>query len=298
MANGGVGNLAQTTVGQAGPFGAAISAVSQAGEGATAGSQSGAVRGAGQLIFNPARNIDALSDPNLGTGAKLAGLLLPGAGELFRDNNGLPDIQREDPRQTERLLEIDRIAKNIQAGTDAPTQLALQAGQENVAQTQSRLGRVTGPGTVDAFLKAQAAGDQAANQAIAQGQQRVGAFLNLGQQLQNRISQRTLELDLLDRAQFSAERAQDEKEANINRQGQLGTAIATGAFDPETFQQVFQGFGADQAANQGIGGATGFVNPNDSLVQTPTDPNQANPTVSQAPVQGVEVTNVQGVSAF
>ena len=126
---------------------------------------------------------------------------------------------QEDPAQAARLLEIDRIAKNIQSGTDAGTQQAIQQGQETTAATQSRLARNTGGNigaTTDALIKAQRAGGDAANQAISQGQTRLPFFMSLGQQLANRGEQRALELSLLNRAQGSAEGAQNQKERNVN----------------------------------------------------------------------------------
>jgi len=284
----------------AGPMGAAISAVSQMGEGATAGSDSGAVRGLGQLVFNPARNIDALSDKNLGTGAKIAGLLLPGAQEMFRGKkDGLPGIQREDPRQTEALMELERIGKNIQAGTDAATQGAIGAAQEGVSQTQSRLSRVTGGNagaTVDAFLKAQRAGQSAANQAVAQGASRLPVFMNMAQQLRNRVAQRRLELDLLDRAQFSAEKAQADKEADINKQGAIGTAISTGAFD-SIGDKVSGGIqsGAGNVLDRLRFGENAGVTPGDIV---PAGTTTTSPDVIAPMSGGTEVMGATGTSFF
>ena len=134
----------------------------------------------------------------------------------------------EDPNQTSRLLEIDRIAKNVQGGTDSATQTALNKGAQTTAATQSRLSRVTGGNsgaTVDALLKSQRAGGDAANQSIAQGQSRLPFFMNLGQQLSNRQEQRKLELDLLGRAQTSAQTAQDEKERNVNSNSLISSGL-------------------------------------------------------------------------
>lgn len=133
-----------------------------------------------------------------------------------------------DPVQAQRLAEIDRIAQNIQSGTDAATQTAINQGAETTAATQNRLARVTGGNvgaTVDALLKAQRAGGEAANTAIAQGQSRLPFFKDLGQQLANRIEQRALELGLLNRAQASAEGAQQSKENAINKNSFLASGV-------------------------------------------------------------------------
>ena len=138
---------------------------------------------------------------------------------------GTPGFQ--DPTQVQRLAEIDQIAKNIQAGTDSATQTGLGQIQGQTAQTQNRLARVTGGNigaTVDALLKAQRAGVDASNQAIAQGQQRLPFFKGLGQDLANSIEKRAFDLGMLNRGQSLAEGAQAQKENVINR----NAAVASG----------------------------------------------------------------------
>lgn len=140
-------------------------------------------------------------------------------------NKNLPSL--EDPTQTSRMLEIDRIAKNIRSGTDAATQSGVNQNQQNLAATQNRLSRSSGGNSsalTDALLKAQRATGAANNQVFAQGQQRQPFYQNLGQQLSSGISQRSLELQLLDREQKSAERAQGQQSENVNR----NAAIASG----------------------------------------------------------------------
>lgn len=134
----------------------------------------------------------------------------------------------EDPNQTARMLEVDRIAKNIQAGTDPATERALASGAETTAATQNRLARLTGGATgatVDALTKAQRAGQAAANQTVTQAQSRLPFFMNLGQQIANRAEQRKLELQLLERAQTSAETAQENKERNVNFNAGLASGV-------------------------------------------------------------------------
>jgi len=160
----------------------------------------------------------------------------------------------EDPNQTSRLLEVDRIAKNIQAGTDSATEQALASGAETTAATQSRLSRLTGGATgatTDALLKSQRAGQSAANQAVAQGQSRLPFFMNLGQQISNRAEQRKLELELLDRAQVSAETAQDQKEGNVNANALFSSGLLGSNFGPDAVGRIKSLIG------QGMGKAEG-----------------------------------------
>lgn len=186
-------------------------------KGASAGAQIGSiVPGIGNLVGGAI---------GAGVGAITGGLKAKKSEEERKKALQLPG--QEDPGQTARLLEIDRIAKNIQSGTDAGTQQAIQQGQETTAATQGRLARNTGGNigaTTDALIKAQKAGGQAANQAISQGQTRLPFFMSLGQQIANRAEQRKLELQLLGRSQGSAETAQDQKERNVN----FNSGIATG----------------------------------------------------------------------
>lgn len=168
--------------------------------------------------------------------------------------DGLPFIQREDPRQTEALIEAERRAKNIEAGTDVSTQQAIDSARKTTGATQQRLSRLTGGNVgsaVDALVKAQRAGQESSNAAIAQGQQRLPFFLNLGQQLRNRVAQRRLELDLLDRAQTSAERAQAQKVAGINAQRAEGADIAMGGQDQMGTEDIMGMFGEIQGRSQG-----------------------------------------------
>ena len=167
----------------------------------------------------------------------------------------------EDPGQTARLLEVDRIAKNIQAGADTATQTQLGQIAESTAATQSRLGRATGGNvgaTTDAMLKAQRVGGQQSNQAIAQGQSRLPFFMNLGQQIANRAEQRKLELELLDRAQTSAETAQDQKEGNVNANALMASGLL--GSNLENYKGRIQGmldnvFNKDQGEEEGgVGG--------------------------------------------
>jgi hypothetical protein len=189
------------------------------GKGALAGAGKGASLGSTLGSIIPIPGVGSLVGGAIGAGVgAIAGGV--GAKKTAKEREkGLQLPGTEDPTQMARRAEIDRMAKNVAAGTDSATQTALDKGQQTTAATQSRLSRITGGNvgaTTDALLKAQRAGGDAANQAIAQGQSRLPFFMNLGQQLSNRIEQRKLDLDLLARDQTSAETAQRQKEANVN----------------------------------------------------------------------------------
>jgi len=207
---------------------------------------------------------------------------------------GLPAL--EDPTQTARMLEVDRIAKNIQAGTDPATERALASGADTTAATQNRLARLTGGAsgaTVDAMLKSQRAGQTAANQAVAQGQSRLPFFMNLGQQIANRAEQRKLELELLDRAQTSAETAQEDKERNVNfdaglASGVLGSNLGDISSAPGRIKSLLGNMFGGDGADAGTG--ADFVNPNANLDQINISPENANPSVDLgSPNFGTEV---------
>lgn len=295
-----IGGTVQGAVGNFGPWGQAISAISTMGQDATSKSDSPLIASLGTGVFNPSSNLDFALNSDNSAGQRVGAMLLPGLAGFFDKKNekNAPNISKEDPRQIERLLNLDRIAKNIQAGTDSATQTALQENQQNVAQTQSRLSQAVGGGgsLTNALLKAQASGQQQGNQAIAQGQGRLPFFMNLGQQLQNRVSQRALELDLLNRAQFMAEKAQADKTANINRQGAFGNAVAGGGFDA-LGQKGYDILGSFGNLGAGGGGPQGGINPFNNVI-----PSQSGPTTgignSQITTGMTEVPNLQGGTGF
>jgi hypothetical protein len=173
----------------------------------------------------------------------------------------------EDPLMTSRELEIERIAKNIQAGTDSATQTAINEGQAATSGAQSRIARVTGgaPGaTVDALLKSQKAGQSATNQAISQSQARLPFFENLAQQLSTRASQRKLELGLLGRAQTSAETAQTGKERNVNFNALLASGLLGSNLEGQSDR-------IQSLVNQGLGKLGGDVDVLPASEITPID---------------------------
>lgn len=192
-----------------------------------------------------------------------------------------------------RRAEIDRMAKNVAAGTDSATQMALDKGQQTTAATQSRLSRITGGNvgaTTDALLKAQRAGGDAANQAIAQGQSRLPFFMNLGQQLSNRIEQRKLDLDLLARDQTSAETAQKQKEANVNANavnasGMLGDLAGKGG----AVDRIKSLINSNQA-----GGASGLITDPNAPISTDSG---LSDVIGGKEVQGIDMNSFAGIGS-
>ena len=249
-----LGDTIQQGVGSFGPIGKLIQMGSKAGESATAGSDSGAVRGLGQAVFNPARNIDALSDPDISAGGKALGLLFPGAGEMFRKDKNRPEVPLEDPAQIERLSRLDRIAKNIEEGTDAATRTGQADVARNVAQTQSRLARATGGATgatVDALIKSQRTGDQAAGQVASTSKQQLPAFMSLAQRIADNIEKRKFDLQRVDQAQFMLEKARREGDENLAKQGQEALQFARGENRGDNLQSLMSNFSEIKNRAQG-----------------------------------------------
>ena len=208
-------------------------------------------------------------------GGQVAAMFLPKEGMGFVKNKqakkkaeeakaATPGMQ--DPTQVQRLAEIDQIAKNIQAGTDSATQTGLGQIQGQTAQTQNRLARVTGGNigaTVDALLKAQRAGADASNQAIAQGQQRLPFFKGLSQDLANRIEQRAFDLGMLNRGQSLAEAAQAQKENAINQNSAKASGSNTSDMTSLVegsngrLKSLFSGMKLNNQAEGGVGNIMG-----------------------------------------
>lgn len=184
-----------------------------------------------------------------------------------------------DPFEQARLNELNQIRKSISTGSDVVTQSAIDQARNVGAQTQQSIARVTGGdvgSTIAGINRAQQGTQAATNQAVAQGQARLPFFENLSQQLGTRISQRKLELGLLDRGQRLAEGAQAGKDAilNLNSALALQGSVPGGPQDllGETLTNVGQGIGQGlQNIFQGLGNRNqdapfaGTVNPPPTL---------------------------------
>lgn len=223
-ASGGEASSGQQIVGQAGPWGAAISGVSQMATGPLDKSDSPVAGSIAAGIFDPSRNTKSLSDDRFSTGEKALSMALPFAYGFMakkKDNQ----VPAQDPLELQRLAELDRIRKSIGAGTDPLTQQAVNQARQTGAATQANLSRVTGGdvgATVAAMTRAQRGTQAATNQAVAGAQQRLPFFEGLASNLRTRVSQRALEVGLLGKAQQNAERAQAAKERAAN----IGGAMA------------------------------------------------------------------------
>ncbi len=166
-------------------------------------------------------------------------------------------IQSQDPRELARLAEINRIRKSIGAGTDPLTQNAIRVAQQTNASTQGNIARVTGGNTgatIAGLTRAQRGTQAATNQAVAGAQQRLPFFENMAQQLNTRISQRSLEVGLLRRDQAMAEKAAEQKAASANISGAIGAftgmpGLGAGAGPSQPPLAVDQSVGFDQQSN-------------------------------------------------
>jgi hypothetical protein len=166
-------------------------------------------------------------------------------------------IQAQDPRELARLAEINRIRKSIGAGTDPLTQQQINQARQTGASTQGNIARVTGGNvgaTVAGLTRAQRGTQAATNQALAQSQQRLPFFENMAQQLNTRISQRSLEVGLMRRDQAMAEKAADQKAASANIAGAIGALggipkLGAGAGASQPPLAVDQSVGFDQQSN-------------------------------------------------
>ena len=153
----------------------------------------------------------------------MAGALIGGVSGGLKANKARKadqQIQAQDPRELARLAEINRIRKSIAAGTDPLTQQQIQQARQTGASTQGNIARVTGGNvgaTVAGLTRAQRGTQAATNQALAQSQQRLPFFENMGQQLSTRISQRALEIGLMRRDQAMAEKAAANKAASFTK---------------------------------------------------------------------------------
>ena len=238
----------------------------------------------------------------------MAGALIGGVSGGLKANKARKadqQIQAQDPRELARLAEINRIRKSIAAGTDPLTQQQIQQARQTGASTQGNIARVTGGNvgaTVAGLTRAQRGTQAATNQALAQSQQRLPFFENMGQQLSTRISQRALEIGLMRRDQAMAEKAAANKAASANIAGAMGAiggmkgaGAGAGAGASQPPLAVNQNVGFDQQSNGFISeGAPGVdksvfnIDDNDDIVlenvnqQSPQAPQTFFPTAATA----------------
>jgi hypothetical protein len=192
------------------------------------------------------------------------------AGGKQKKSNDAQKIPLADPRELARLSEITQTRKSINAGTDAMTQLGIQQQQNAGRSAQAGISRATGGdvgGTIDALLKSQRATQSGQNNVIAQAGARLPYFEQAQTGLLDRITQRKLELGLLNRSQRVAEAAQAQTDNNINKNALLATQGGT--------QTIAEGAG--QVASQ-MG-----QNPLMSIISQMIQKGQANKNLANSP---------------
>lgn len=151
----------------------------------------------------------------LGAGASLlTGGIQAIAGAIQRKQAEKKMPGMEDPEQRAELERIKQDMTSMQSGTDATTAANLREINQGTAQTQQAIARNTGGnvgGTISGILQAQRTGAGQANQVYGQARQNANYFQSLRDQMQNRISQRKLELGMYKNQQDMARSATNEQ---------------------------------------------------------------------------------------
>jgi len=160
--------------------------------------------------------------PGVGTAVGAAGgAILGGLGAALGQNRASKsqDIPYVDPMDVKRRAELEQVRKSLSVGTDPATQLGIQTAQSIARGAQNPIVRSTGgdvSATMQGLLGTQKNAQSGANQAIAEGQQRIPYFDNAYGTMVDAIGQRRLELALLNRAQRTAESAQARTDNNVS----------------------------------------------------------------------------------
>ena len=181
--------------------------------------------------------------PGVGTAVgAVGGAIIGGVGAGIKQNkaNNAQDIPLVDPIERARLASLEQLRKSVSSGTDALTQQGISQQQNIGRSAQGAISKSTGGdvgSTVDALLRSQKSTQGGVNQLVAANQNRLPYFDNAVSQMGSRISQRKLELGLLDRSQAVAENAQARTDNNINSQALLATQGGTQTI-PEGLSQV------------------------------------------------------------
>lgn len=183
-----------------------------------------------------------------GTGSKIGGLIgsaIPGGGLIGSVAGGViggtagmigglkkqkaaedsQDIASRDLLELKRLAELNQVSNNISSGTDALTQNKISELARLGSQTHNAVSKASGGdvgATMQGLLQAQRNTQTGVNDALTNRAQ-LPYFQGLAGQLSANISQRALELGLLNRGQETAEYAQGAKENNLNKMGMLAT---------------------------------------------------------------------------
>lgn len=185
--------------------------------------------------------------PGLGTqvggiAGNITGSLIDSAIAGRREEASTPML--EDPAQRLLLEEVRNKRKSIEQGTDVATQTGLAEADLSGESTRNAVVRATGGNagqTIDALLKTQRLEDRAKNSVIATSQKLTPFYQNMEEQLTDKIAQRALDLNMFNRVQAGAEKAQFGKEAISN----LMAGQATGTFD-----SLIEGGGIENILNE------------------------------------------------
>lgn len=140
-------------------------------------------------------------------------------------NAAMPDLV--DPNQASYLAELAQKRKSIDTGADfseAMNAIDTQNASTNEAITRNTGGDVSG--TIQALLQSERVAGDSKNQAIAQGQQQQMAYNQMFEGLMNKISARSLQLQMYKSQQARAEWAQKQQLANQNMMAALAGTMS------------------------------------------------------------------------
>ena len=217
-----------------------------AGSGAVSGASKGLTLGSNPALMGATSGLSAPIGAALG--ATIGGIT---AAQKNKRANQAQNIPMVDPMELQRLAQLELERKNIVAGTDPMTQNMLQQNAVLNRATQSGIAKNTGgnsSATIDGFLRAQGNSQRGINEINANAQQRIPYFDNAQASLLSRVADRKLELQLLKRAQLTAENAQARTDNNVSS----NASISTGMLD-----DVTKASGGSGGPEGGIGGFLG-----------------------------------------
>lgn len=167
--------------------------------------------------------------PGAGVAGNVVGGLIDSAIAGRKEEAATPML--EDPAQRLLLEEVRKKRQDLEQGTDVATQTALGEADLTGESTRNAVVRATGGNaaqTIDALLKTQRLEDRSKNAAIGTSQSKIPFYQGLEEQLTDKIAQRALDLNMFNRVQAGAEKAQFGKEALMN----LMAGQATDTFQP------------------------------------------------------------------
>lgn len=175
-----------------------------------------------------------LTGPGSTIGGVKSGLQMINA---FKDrrqaDNYNPSLQ--DPMQLAMLDEIQQKRRSIQSGTAyAPQMEDINASQAGVIQGILGAGSGSAATTIQGLLASQSTAGRVKNQIFSQAAGQEQYYSALGTDLMNRISDRTLQLQLMNMSQNRAEWAQGKQDAFAN------ATNAAARFDPSHLVDIFK----------------------------------------------------------